>query len=70
MFAQICVVEDGAIHLDILTLEFRAIWDHPPFHADAASATGPSQSGNLAITSITSTEVMWDAHEPCSVKTA
>ena len=38
--------------------------------ADAASAAGPSQPGNLAITSITFAAVIWGADEPCSVKTA
>ena len=37
-------------------------------YADTASASCPSQSGNLAITSITFVAVIWDAHEPCSVK--
>ena len=39
-------------------------------YADAASAGCPSQSGTLAITSITFAAVIWDADEPCSVKTA
>ena len=38
--------------------------------ADTASAACPSQSGNLATTSITFSAVIWDADEPCSVKTA
>ena len=36
---------------------------------DTTSAACPSQSGNLAITSIIFA-VIWDADEPCSVKTA
>ena len=30
MILAICVVEDVSKHLDILILEFRAIWEHPP----------------------------------------
>ena len=37
-------------------------------YADTASAACPSQSGNLAKTSITFSAVIWDADEPCSVK--
>ena len=39
-------------------------------YVDTASAACPSQSGNLAITSITSAAVIWDAEEPCSARTA
>ena len=38
--------------------------------ADAASAVCPSQSGNLAITSITFAAAIWTADQRCSVKTA
>ena len=38
--------------------------------ADTASAACPSQSVNLAITSITFAAATWDADERCSVKTA
>ena len=37
-------------------------------YADTASAA--CQSGNLAIRSTTFTAIIWDADEPCSVKTA
>ena len=37
---------------------------------DTASAACPSQSGCLAKTSTTFAAVIWDADEPCSVKTA
>ena len=36
----------------------------------SASAACPSQSGHLAIKSITFAAVIWAADEPCSVKTA
>ena len=39
-------------------------------YTDTASAACPSQSGNLAITSISFAAVIWDADEPCSEKTA
>ena len=74
MISATCVVEDVSIYLDSLTLEFWAIWERPPIftrvYADTASAACPSQSGNLAITSITFPAVICDADEPCSVKTA
>ena len=51
-----CVVEDVSIHLDIQTLEFWVMLDHPPFllecKTDTASAACPLQLGNLAITSM------------------
>ena len=73
MFAKdfaICVVEDVSIRLNILTQEFFAMWEHPPSFCDTASAACPSQSGNLAMTSMTFAAVTWDVDEPCSVKTA
>ena len=38
--------------------------------ADTASAAGPAQRGNLAVTSITSAAVIGEADDPCSVNTA
>ena len=77
MFAKdfaICVVEDVSMRLNILTSEFFCnveassifLW----VYADTASAACPSQSGNLAVTSMTFAAVTWDADEPSSVKTA
>ena len=39
-------------------------------YADTASAACSSQAGNLATTSIIFAAVIWEADEPCSVKTA
>ena len=75
MFARnsaICVVEDVSIRLDILIQEFLtnlgASFKFYWVKADTASAACPSQSGNLAATSITFAAVIWDAYEPCSVR--
>ena len=42
----------------------------PWVQAEAASAACPSQPRSLATTSITFAALVWDADEPCSVKTA
>ena len=39
-------------------------------YADTVSAACPSQSGSLAMRSITFPAVIWDGDEPCSVKNA
>ena len=58
-------------HLDFGILSnLGASSNFPWVYADIASAACPSQSGHLAMTSITSAAVIWDADEPCSVKTA
>ena len=68
------VLEGVSTRLDILTLEFWAIWgasfNFTWLYADTASAACPSQSGNLAMTSTAFAAVIWDADDPCSVKTA
>ena len=64
MTSAVCVVEDLSIYMDTLSLEF---WN---FGADTASAACPAQSGSLATPSTTYAAVIWDADEPCSVKTA
>ena len=69
----ICVVEDASKHLDILTLEFQATLERPPFlpeKADAASAACPAHPGSLAMTSITFAAGICDADEPCSMNSA
>ena len=74
MILAICVVEDVSIYLDILTLEFWAIFGVSSIftivYADMASAACPSQSGSLALTSITFATIIWGADEPFSVNTA
>ena len=74
LILAICVVEDVSIYLDMLMWEFWAIWERPPIFtcvcADTASAACPSQSGSLAITSITFAAVVCEADEPCSLNTA
>ena len=51
------VVEDVSIYLDIVTLEFWAIWERPPFLLDCRLILRQllvnSPSGSLAVTSIT-----------------
>ena len=65
------VVEDVSIYLDILTEELWAIWERPPIslgYKQILSAACPSESGSLAMTAIASAVFIWDADEPCSVK--
>ena len=52
---------------------FQQSWSILQFYLSmgrTASAACPSQPGNLAVTSIIFAAVIWDADEPCSVKTA
>ena len=74
MIWGICVSVDVSKHLNIPNLEFCAFWEHPPIFtcelADTASAAYASQPGDLAMTSMIFAAFIWDAEEPCSVKTA
>ena len=73
MVLPICVVEGVSKHLDIPIWEFWAIWEHPPVLPECKQRLDqacPSQAGNLAITSLIFTAVIWDADEPCVEKTA
>ena len=74
MILAICIVEDVSKRLDIhmfrILSNLGASSNFTWVYADTASAACPSLPGNLAITSMIFAAVIWDADEPCSVKTA
>ena len=75
MILAICVVVDVSRCHDVLTSVFSIELVRLPlwlgYKADTASGACPAHPGSLAIiTSTTFTAVIWDADEPCSVKTA
>ena len=72
--SAICVVGDVSIRQGIekqkILSSVRVSSDLTWVYADTASAACPSQSSNIAMTSITFAAVNCDADEPYSVKTA
>ena len=71
MILAICVVVDESICLDTPILEFKIIWEHPPFSLGYKLILRlllvHARPGSLEMISMTFAALICDAEDPCSV---